>query len=105
MTHHAIKILEDGTRVYSNGTRYKPKALEDRKYGIRKLEGAIFFRGEWYLPLDLSDPANRVMPETRADSDAYEHREKKFHCRCLVCKRPEAKRWRQKWEREQAALV
>ena len=77
MTHHEIKTLEDGTRVYSNGTRYKPKALEDRKYRVRKIEGAIFFRGEWFLPLDLADPAERVMPETRPDQSELRNEKRK----------------------------
>lgn len=100
MTHHEITVLEDGTRVYSNRTKYKPVALKDRKYKVRKIEGAIFFRGEWFQPLDLTDPAERVMPETRPDSDAYDHIEKKLVCKCSICKRPAAERWRRKWRRD-----
>lgn len=106
MTHHPIKTLPDGTRVYSNGTRYKPKSATERKYRVRKIEDprAYFWHGEWYLLWEMAPDADRVMPETRPDTDAYDHAEKKPRCKCRVCKRPEALRWREKRLRELALL-
>lgn len=98
MTHHPIRVLEDGTRVYSNGTRYKPKAAADRIYGIRKppVPGAERWGGHWLLPLPLLPLAARSWPETRPDTDAYLHAFKPRKCRCLVCQRPEAQGWRER---------
>lgn len=64
MTHHDIKVLEDGTRVYSNGTRYKPVAPEDRKRKTRKPESktAFFWRGEWHEPHTFLDDDERDDP-------------------------------------------
>ena len=99
MTHHVIKILEDGTRVYSNYTRYKPKTLAERKYGVRKPDDprAVMFNKEWFLPLDLVPDELRPMPVTRPDTDAYDHMPKPRKCKCDVCRRPEALRWKVKW--------
>ena len=101
MTHHPIKVLEDGTRVYSNGTRYKPKAPGERKYGVRKpppglAEGAVRWGGLWLLPLPLLPGDERLWPETRPDTDAYLHASKPRKCRCRVCQRPEALVWRER---------
>lgn len=106
MTHHEIKTLPDGTRVYSNGTKYKPKSDAERTYARRKLEDprAYFWHGEWYLLQEMVSDDERAMPETRPDIDAYDHAEKKPRCKCVVCKRPEALRWRQKRLRELALL-
>lgn len=41
----------------------------------------------------MIDDDERVMPETRPDTDAFEH---PYLCRCDVCRRPEAKKWKQK---------
>ena len=105
MTHHVIKVLPDGTRIYSNYTRYKPKA--DRVYGIRKpaVEGAFRVGGTWYLPLSLEPLEARSWPETRPDTDAYWHASKPRRCKCKVCRRPEAKWWRNLWRREQRGPV
>ncbi len=107
MTHHPIKTLPDGTRVYSNGTRYKPKAPEERVRRVRKpaVEGAVLWQGTWLLPLDLLPLEARQWPETRPDTDAYEHASKPRRCKCDVCKRPSAKRWKLQWKREQRALL
>ena len=96
MTHHAIKVLEDGTRVYSNGTRYRPVPPEKRKYGVRKppVEGAVRLGGTWFHPLALLPLAARSWPETRPDTDAFDHAHKPRPCKCDVCRRPEAQRWR-----------
>lgn len=66
-----VRVLDDGTRVYSNGTRYKPKPLSERKYGIRKPDDprAVLHYGVWYLPLDLADEERREMPGTREWED------------------------------------
>jgi hypothetical protein len=61
VTHHPIKVLEDGTRVYSNGTRYRPVPPEQRAYATRKppVAGAERRGGVWFLPLDLLPLAAR----------------------------------------------
>lgn len=102
MTHHPIRVLEDGTRVYSNGTRYKPKALEERKTRVLKPDDprAVRWCGKWWLPMELVPEDERQMPETRPDSDAYEHMKTTALCWCDVCRRPEAERWRKKWRRD-----
>ena len=96
MTHHPIRTEPDGTRVYSNGVRYKPKKPPvDRR-------GAVRFGNRWYPPLlVLSDPC-RTMPETRPDTDAYEHAKVTLLCMCAVCLRPDAERWRTRWKRDHA---
>jgi len=62
-----IKTLEDGTRVYSNGTRYKPVADEDRVNKKHKppVEGAFRVGDRWYLPLPLLPDEARSLPATR----------------------------------------
>jgi hypothetical protein len=103
VTHHVIKVLEDGTRVYSNYTRYKPKPPSERKYAVRKppVEGAVRWGGLWLLPLPLLPMHQRLWPETRPDTDAYEHMSKPRKCMCLVCRRPEAQRWKDQWRKDQ----
>lgn len=103
MTHHPIKTLSDGTRVYSNGVRYKRKKISERKYRIRKPDdpNAILWNGNWFLPLDLLPDEARTAPLTRPDTDAYDHAGKPRKCRCDVCRRPEAQRWRDKALRDQ----
>lgn len=66
MTHHPIRTLPDGTRVYSNGARYKPVADEARKYNRRKSgsETEFFWRGEWYEPKVFLPEEERKMPAT-----------------------------------------
>lgn len=102
MTHHPIKILEDGTRVYSNYTRYKPKPAVERKYKVRKpdVPGAVMYNKEWFLPLPVLPEDDRDMPDTRPDTVAYDHMEKRAKCRCEVCTRPEAQPWKDKWTRD-----
>lgn len=104
MTEHRIKVLEDGTRVYSNHTRYKPMPDDLRKNRRRRPDDprAVRFKGDWFLPLDLLDDAERELPETRPDTDAYDHMTKPRKCRCFVCLRPEAQVWKDKWIRDQA---
>lgn len=102
MTHRPVKILEDGTRVYADYHRYTPLKPEERKYGVNKPDDprAVRFHGVWLLPLDLAPDTQRVMPETRPDEEAYDHCFRTLTCRCHVCLRPEAERWRAKWKRE-----
>jgi hypothetical protein len=102
VTHHPIRTEPDGTRVYSNGTRYKPKAPTERAYAVRKPDNprAVRWRGQWLLPIVVLPDEQRVWPETRSDEEAYEHRAVTANCRCRVCMRPDAERWRQKWRRE-----
>ena len=106
MTKHVIKELPDGTRVYSNYTRYKPVAPEERKYRVNKpdVPGAVRRGGTWYLPLTLLDDDARVLPETRPDTDAYEHMSKDRKCMCFVCRRPESERWKTRWLKERNLL-
>jgi len=104
VTRHPIEVLEDGTRVYSNGTRYKPKAPEARLYARRKppdeaVEGFSRFGGLWLPPLPLLPQEARSLPETRPDTDAYQHMTKPKPCKCNVCKRPESQRWKDLWTR------
>jgi hypothetical protein len=103
VTHHEIKTLEDGTRVYSNGTRYKPLPLDQRKKGVNKPDDprAVRFHGEWFLPLPvLPLDARKNFPQTRPDSQAYDHMPRP--CKCIVCRRPASVigRWQRKWRRD-----
>lgn len=102
MTHHPVTVLEDGTRVYSNHTRYRPVPPEKRKYKVRKpdVPGAVMYNKEWFLPLQVLADIDRVLPETRPDTDAYDHAGSHPRCRCDVCGRPEADAWREKWWKE-----
>lgn len=102
MTYHAVRQLDDGTRVYSNHTRYTPVPVEQRKYKVRKPDhpGAVRWHGDWLLPLELMTDEDRRMPQTRPDTDAYDHMTKPRKCRCDVCRRPEAQRWKDKWRAE-----
>lgn len=97
MTHHELRRIEpDGTRVYSGYEKYKPIPLEERKYGINKPDDprAVRFHGKWFLPMDLVPLHLREMPETKSDEEAYEHGLKTQLCRCEVCLRPEAQKFR-----------
>ena len=98
----AYRELEDGTRVYARGVKYTPVKFSERKYKIRKPQDprAVRWKGEWFIPLDLVNESERVMPSTRPDEQAYEHALIKGRCRCVVCRRPEAKRWRKRGLRE-----
>lgn len=102
-----IKVLEDGTRVYSNYVRYVPVPEDERKYGRRKPDdpNAVFWSSRWWLPLELLPLADRLVPETRPDTDAYDHAGKRRRCKCDVCRRPESRRWRNQWRREQRAQM
>ena len=100
MTHHPVKVLPDGTHVYADRHRYKPMADEDRVNKVRKPADprALLFAGDWYLPLELVDEADRVMPDTRPDDQTLLHR---ADCKCDVCRRPGATRqWRLRARRE-----
>ena len=101
MTRHPVVELEDGTRRYSNYTRYIPVAERNRKYAIRKPQDpdAVRWHGEWFLPLPLLSDGDRVMPETRPDTDAYDHASKPRKCRCAPCQRPTAAYWQDRWRR------
>lgn len=104
MSQHPVKVLDDGTRVYSNYTRYTPVPDSERKYAKRKPNDPRAFRhnGDWLLPLPLTPDTKRPkMPVTRPDTDAYEHAEL-YGARhnCDVCRRPEALRWIRKWYRD-----
>lgn len=102
-----VIVLEDGTRVYKNYVKYKPIPAEQRKYAVRKPDdpSAFRFRGEWFLPLPLVDDEARSMPETRPDTDAYDHMVKSRKCRCVPCQRPEAAKWQAKWRKDMGIPV
>jgi hypothetical protein len=74
MTTFKVRVLEDGTRLYSNGYKYKPVSEEDRKYKVRKPDDprAVRFRGDWFIPRDLLEETMRIMPLTRPDSETSE---------------------------------
>lgn len=101
MTSHPVTILEDGTRVYSNRTRYTPMPAEARKNSVRKPDDPRAFRwkGDWLLPLDLVAEEQRVLPETIPDTVAFDHAYRRY-CRCPACRRPTARAWRKKWRRQ-----
>lgn len=106
MTQHPIRELPDGTRVYSNYSRYKPKSPDKRRYKRRKPNDprAFFWHGYWYLPRSFLNDDVRVMPDTRPDDEAYGHMAKPKPCKCDVCKRPESQRWKDKWTRDQMRM-
>jgi hypothetical protein len=94
MTHHPVRVEADGTRVYANYHRYKPKG--ETKRNVRKPDNpdAIRWKSDWLLPLPLIGDNSRVMPDTRPDDQALEHR---AWCRCEVCARPAARALRRRW--------
>lgn len=100
MTRHVIRVEPDGTRVYSNYTRYKPMDDADRTNVVRRPDDprAVRFHGLWFLPLKLLPDDQRKKIVTRPDSDAYDHMP--MPCRCDVCKRPAAAFWRRKWRKD-----
>ena len=79
------RLEPDGTRVYDHGKRYKPLALEDRKY--RKFPpGTKWFGGKPFGPLQLlPDDQRPEIPFTRPDSDGIAH---ELGCGCSLCKTP-----------------
>ena len=89
MTEHRIRVPPDGTRVYSNYTRYTPLSEAERVNQVRRPDDprAVRFHTRWFVPLDLLPDEARVMPKTRPDSATLEHR---AGCRCEVCRRPQA---------------
>jgi hypothetical protein len=101
-----IKILEDGTRIYSNYARYTPMPDEQRTNTIRKPAdpGALRFHAQWFLPLDLLPDDLRLMPQTRPDTDAYDHMAKPRKCMCVPCQRPEAVAWQEKWRKDHGLI-
>jgi len=107
VTSNPIRVLDDGTRVYSNRVRYRPKADSERVYKKRKPDDprAVLYQGNWFLPLELVPLDDRQVPETRPDTDAYEHASKPRKCKCNVCRRPESRRWRNQWRRERRAQI
>ena len=100
MTHREVRVLEDGTRVYADYHRYRPLSGDERTYGVRKPDDprAVRFHTKWFLPLELLDDGDRVMPETRPDDQTLEH---SAICRCEVCSRPQAAgQWQRRARRE-----
>lgn len=80
--------LEDGTRVYDHGKRYKPLSDEERVLRRRKPadaeeRGAVRWRGDWLYPLPLQDEELRKMPFTRPDTEAVMHQ---LGCLCVQCR-------------------
>lgn len=89
-------------RTYKGGKVYRKLLPEERKIGVNKPDDprAVRYHGKWFLPLDVLPDHRRYMPETRPDSDAYDHMSSNLLCRCHVCCRPAAERWRRRWRRE-----
>lgn len=87
-----VRVLPDGTRVYSGSEKYKPVAPEDRKYGVRRPDhpDAVRFHALWFEPLPVLPDQERSMPETRTDEDAIHHR---MLCECHVCTREGSDGW------------
>lgn len=98
MTHRPIRTQPDGTRVYSNYTRYTPVPEGERRYQRRKPEDprAVRWGGDWLLPLETLPEDSRELPVTRPDTVAYDHVGKPKPCRCDVCRRPESEVWKQR---------
>ncbi len=99
MTHREVRVEDDGTHVYADGHRYRPKAPEERVYGTRRPDDprAVRFHGRWFLPLDLLPGPVRSLPETRPDEETLDH---SAGCLCPVCRRPAA---RALWRRSRRA--
>lgn len=61
--------LEDGTRVYDKGLKYKPKPAGERKNKVRRPDDPRYvrFRAQWLLPLEyrVVPLEQRALPETR----------------------------------------
>jgi hypothetical protein len=89
VTHKPIRVMADGSRIYSDYHRYKPVPAHQRKNAVRKPRDprAVRYNGSWFLPLELVPEGRREMPETRPDSDALDHW---AGCQCDVCQRPQA---------------
>jgi hypothetical protein len=90
----AYEELEDGTRVYRNGFRYKPVPLEQRKY--RKFPtGTQWYGGQPFGPKNFLPDDKRAMPATIPDDLAAEH---KLGCLCQYCRVERVQRLkRQQW--------
>lgn len=91
MTLHPIRILPDGTRVYSNYTKYKPRSGDERTYRKFPEEDPRAYRWQktWFWLRDVLEDSERKLPETRPDSEAYDHaRNRAEMCWCDVCCRP-----------------
>ena len=99
-----VRVLEDGTRVYAGGMKYRPVPAEERRNGVRRPEDprAVRWYSEWLILPELVDEVARSMPETVPDSEAYEHWLVRRGCRCEVCARPEAMRWKEKGDRDRS---
>ncbi len=97
-----IRVEPDGTRVYSNGTRYRPKKLSERSYGIRKPDDprAVRFETRWFVPFEVLPDEARTLPETVPDDVAYDHAAKPFPCACGPCSRPTARFWFRRYQRQ-----
>ena len=97
----SVTVLPDGTRVYSNRTRYTPVPDSERKKKRRKPDdpAAVRWKGDWLLPIPLLPDTKRQLPETRPDTIAFDHAYKR-KCYCQVCKRPQARLWRLKYRRQ-----
>jgi hypothetical protein len=84
------EVLPDGTRVYTNGVRYKPVPASERVNGVNRPADprAVRFHTRWFLPLNVLPDDERLMPLTRPDDATLRHR---ASCTCEVCQRPQAR--------------
>jgi hypothetical protein len=84
----AYRELEDGTRVYSNGFKYKPVPLDKRR-NRKYPDGTQWHGGKPYAPLPLLPEDERVKPYTRPDEEAVQHH---VGCACRSCQVPRVRR-------------
>lgn len=61
------RTLEDGTRVYQGGMKYRPIPEGERKYKKHKPdeEGWIRIGNNWFPPMPLIPDEERILPITR----------------------------------------
>jgi hypothetical protein len=97
-----VRVLEDGTRVYASGMKYKPVPAAERRNAVRRPEDprAVRWYNEWIILVEVLPDEDRVWPETVPDSEAYEHWLVRRWCRCEICTRPSAKKWKERADRE-----
>lgn len=83
------------TYTYSSGdvSRYMLVAPQDRTYSGPRYRGeaGAYVGSRWYPAIAVLDDADRVLPETRPDEEAFDH---PYGCRCQVCRRPDALYWK-----------
>ena len=72
------------------------KTRNSRKRRKPPVEGAVRWGDVWFHPLALLPLEARSWPETVPDEEAFDHAFKPRRCKCHVCKRPAARKWRRR---------